>query len=214
MSTKLWSPNKERIDATLLNRFLHDAENKFNISLPNYDAAWKWSIKKPEEFWRLVWDFCGVISATGPGPTMKPGKKIIDAEFFPEAKLNFAENMLRRSGSDAAIIFHAENGTRRELSWDELQANVASTARALMEMGVGKGDKVAGLMPNMPEAVIAMLATAAIGGVWSSCSPDFGTKGVLDRFGQIEPKVLFTANGYYYNCLSRICLRWFRTRCC
>lgn len=210
MSTKLWSPTKERIDATLLSKFLKQAGLKFGINLPSYDEAWEWSIDKPDEFWRLVWDFCDVIPAipaSEPGPALKTDKALINAEFFPNAKLNFAQNLLRRKGNDPAIIFHSENGARRELSWDELRDNVARTAQALKEIGVNKGDRVAGFMPNMPETVIAMLATTSLGAIWSSCSPDFGTQGVLDRFGQIEPKVLFAANGYFYNGKTFDCLK-------
>jgi len=199
MSTQLWKPSEDRVRGTLLSHFLHRAEHRHGLDLSSYDAAWEWSVKQPDQFWRLVWDFCGVLSEGDAGPALESGGELIDAAFFPEAELNFARNLLRRRGSGAAIVFHAESGERRELSWDDLHDNVARTSRALKKMGVGKGDRVAGFMPNMPETVIAMLATTALGAVWSSCSPDFGVQGVLDRFGQIEPKVLFCADGYSYN---------------
>jgi len=206
MTSALWTPSRARIDATLLNRFMRQAEQRLGLDLPNYDAVWDWSIERSEDFWQRVWDFCGVRSVTGPGPVLHHGGDLIDAEFFPEARLNYAENLLRRTGSEAAVIFHAENGTRRELSWDQLSDQVARTGRALQSLGVGRGDRVAGFMPNMPETIVAMLATTAVGAVWSSCSPDFGVPGVVDRFGQIEPKVLFTADGYDYNGKTFECL--------
>ena len=184
---------------TLLSHFMHRAERRHGVELSCYDDVWDWSVNQPEGFWRMVWDFCGVLGEGEVGTTLKSEGDLIDVAFFPEAKLNFARNLLKRRGSGAAIVFHAENGERRELSWDALHDNVSRTSRALKQMGVGRGDRVAGFMPNMPEAVVAMLATTALGAVWSSCSPDFGVQGVLDRFGQIEPKVLFCANGYQYN---------------
>jgi len=199
MNTPLWKPSETRVRDTLLSRFMHCAEGRYGVALPSYDAAWDWSVKQPEAFWAMVWDFCGVLSEGEAGPALTYDGDLIDAAFFPEAKLNFARNLLRRRGSGAAVVFHAENGERRELSWDALHDQVSRTSRALKQMGVGRGDRVAGFMPNMPESVIAMLATTALGAVWSSCSPDFGVQGVLDRFGQIEPKVLFCANGYHYN---------------
>lgn len=199
MSAKLWEPSQSRIDKTLLRAFMVRAEREYGLTLPSYDAVWEWSVKAPAEFWSLVWKFCDVQAEGSVGTALNFDGALLDAKFFPQERLNFAQNMLRRRGPEVAIIFHAENGKRRELSWDDLHDQVARTSRALTTMGVQAGDRVVGYMPNMPEAVIAMLATAAIGGIWSSCSPDFGTQGMLDRFGQIEPKVLFTANGYDYN---------------
>lgn len=207
VSVKLWSPSEDRINGTLLFQFLQRAERRYGVSLPTYDAAWQWSVDKPEDFWRFVWDFCEVCSGEVPGPTLRSKDSLIDAEFFPDATLNYAANLLQRRGNDAAIIFHSENGERRVLSWDELYENVSKISQALKDLGVEKGDRVAGFMPNMPETLVAMLATTALGAVWSSCSPDFGTQGVLDRFGQIEPKVLFTANGYHYNGKTFDCLQ-------
>ena len=199
MSEQLWAPSQERIRESDLYRFARLAEQAHGLSLPDYDAIWAWSIAQPEAFWQQVWDFCGVIGDDGGGPALKHDGDLIDATFFPNAKLNFAQNFLRQSGDGAAIIFHAENGERHELSWDQLRDQVSRTAQALKSYGVTPGDRVAGFMPNMAQSIIAMLATASLGAVWSSCSPDFGVSGVFDRFGQIEPKVLFTANGYFYN---------------
>ncbi len=121
------------------------------------------------------------------------------ASFFPDARLNFAENLLRHQGKGDAIVFWGEDKVRRRLTWDELRADVGRASRAFAAAGVGVGDRVAGILPNMPESITCMLGAATIGAVWSSCSPDFGIQGVLDRFGQIEPKVLVACDGYYYN---------------
>lgn len=207
MDTKLWAPSQDRMSGTLLAQFLQLAERKFGISLSSYDEAWEWSVENPEEFWGFVWKFCEVHSDDDPGPSMKHDADIMNIEFFPDAQLNYAQNLLQCRGSGTAIISHAENGDRRIVSWDDLYENVSRVAQALTEMDIGKGDRVVGFMPNTPETVIAMLAATALGAVWSSCSPDFGVQGVLDRFGQIKPKVLFTANGYQYNGKSFDCLQ-------
>ena len=207
MSTQLWEPSEDRVRGALLENFMSRAERRHGLDLPSYDAVWEWSVKQPGEFWKLVWDYCGVLGEGDPGLALQADGDLIDAEFFPHAQLNFARNLMQLRGSGAAIIAHAEHGERRKLSWDELHDQVSRTSRALKDLGVGKGDRVAAYMPNIPEAVIAMLATTAIGAIWSSCSPDFGAQGVLDRFGQIEPKVLFTANGYRYNGKMFDCLK-------
>ncbi|HXV23736.1 MAG TPA: acetoacetate--CoA ligase, partial [Alphaproteobacteria bacterium] len=162
-----------------------------------------------EGFWNLVWDFCDVVGERGSGPALLEGERMLGARFFPEARLNFAENLLRRRGSEDAILFRGEDRVRRRLSWDQLHAEVSRLQQALAAAGVGPGDRVAGFVANMPEAVLAMLATASIGAIWSSSSPDFGVQGVVDRFGQIAPKILFFVEGYFYNgktidCLPRL----------
>jgi acetoacetyl-CoA synthetase len=163
----------------------------------DYTDLWRWSVDAREAFWRAAWDFCEVIGEPGPPPFLLDDR-MPGARFFPEARLNYAENLLRRSDAGTALIFRGENGDRRTLSWAELRVQVASVAEALRESGVGVGDRVAGILPNCPEAIVAMLAATSLGAIWSSCSPDFGVRGVLDRFGQIEPKVLFVADGYFY----------------
>ncbi len=169
------------------------------MSFPIMRFLWRWSVANPEEFWRLVWDFCGVIG-DGPGevglenPDQMPG-----ARFFPEARLNFTENLLRRHDDSDALVFWGEDKVRRRMSWAELAAEISRLQQALKAEGIKPGDRVAAIVPNIPEAIVAMLAAASLGAVWSSCSPDFGVQGVLDRFGQIEPKVLFAVDGYYYN---------------
>jgi acetoacetyl-CoA synthetase len=165
----------------------------------DYHDLYAWSVEDLEGFWEAVWDFCGVIHEGARGPVLVDGDKMPGARFYPEVRLNFAENLLRRRDGHDAIVFWGEDKVRRRLSYAELHDLVTRTAAALAGLGVGDGDRVAGFMPNMPETVVAMLATASLGAIWSSCSPDFGVQGVLDRFGQIEPKVLFCPDGYYYN---------------
>ena len=179
------------------------------IPLPDYAALYRWSIEDPEAFWSALWRFCDVIGE-GPGPPLGArAGEMPGAEWFPEARLNFAENLLRRRDDAPALVFRGEDRVRRTLSFAELYARVARLAAALRAWGVQPGDRVAGYLPNLPEAVIAMLAAASVGAIWSSSSPDFGARGLLDRFGQIEPRVLFAADGYWYggrtfDCLPRL----------
>ena len=199
MSKLLWQPSPQKIAAANITEFRLLAESRFKVSLTDYEALFQWSVDKPEQFWRLVWEYCGVVSSHAGDEVLRHPDKMPGAQWFPGARLNYAENLLKKSGHDAAIIFRAEDSVKRQLSWDELRDQVARVADFLKSSGVVAGDRVAGFMPNMPETVVAMLAAASLGAVWSSSSPDFGVRGVVDRFGQIEPKVLFTADGYYYN---------------
>jgi len=169
----------------------------------NYAELHQWSIDNSPAFWVALCDFCDIHFDQPPTTILARPDNIMDAGWFEAAKLNFATHMLRHTGSEAAIVFCGEDGARRELSRDELRETVARVAASLRACGVEKGDRVAGFLPNCPEAIIAMLATASIGAIWSSCSPDFGINGVIDRFGQIEPKVLFAANAYFYN--GKVC---------
>jgi acetoacetyl-CoA synthetase len=198
MNKLLWQPSAGRIAAANLTAFAKMAEADWGVTLSGYAAIHRWSVTETEKFWQSVWEFCGVIGDRG-GPVLSDGGKMPGARFFPEARLNFAENLLRQSGPETAIAFWGEGKVKRRMSFDELRALVSRLQQVLRDLGVGPGDRVAGFMPNMPEAVAAMLATASLGAVWSSCSPDFGVQGVLDRFGQIEPKALFCPDGYYYN---------------
>ena len=179
--------------------FRRRMERQWDVSLPDYAALHDFSITEIEKFWVGVRDFCDVVAEDWGDRVLIDGDKMPGARFFPDARLNFAENLLRRRDDGVAIIFQAEDQVRRELSWRELYDSVSCLSQALRDLGVGPGDRCAGFLPNMPEAIIAMLATTALGAVWTSCSPDFGERGVLDRFGQVEPKVLFTADGYFYN---------------
>ncbi|MEQ8653509.1 MAG: acetoacetate--CoA ligase [Kiloniellales bacterium] len=194
----LWQPTPERLVTANLSRFIAEANKRHGLTLRNYDAVYDWSLAEMPAFWELFWEHAEVIGerqgATLVRPQMMPG-----AKFFPESRLNYAENMLRRNDDSDAMVFWSEDQVRRRLSWRQLNELVSRMQQALADEGVGEGDRVAGFMPNMPETIAAMLATASLGAIWSSCSPDFGVNGVLDRFGQIEPKVLFCPDGYYYN---------------
>ena len=206
MSDMLWQPSAERIQQANMTAFMRFVEQDWNIRLADYPALYQWSIDYPEQFWRSLWSFTGVIAEHQGEITLKDGDKMPGAQWFPEARLNFAENLLRRRDDQQAIVFWGEDRIRRSLTAAELYDQVARLAQALRDSGVSAGDRVAGLMPNMPETVIAMLAATSIGAIWSSCSPDFGVRGVVDRFGQIEPKILFSVDGYYYNGKAHDCL--------
>ena len=195
----LWRPSPARVARSNIAAFLGRVQDDWGVELDGYDALYDWSIDEMEKFWTSFWDFCGVIAETRGQTVLADPDKMPGARFFPEARLNFAENLLRRRDHGDAMVFWGEDKVKRRVSFAEVYAQVSRLAQALAAVGVGEGDRVAGFMPNMPETVIAMLATSALGAVWSSCSPDFGVQGVLDRFGQIEPKVLFCPDGYYYN---------------
>ncbi len=198
MEQPLWTPSPQRIAESNLSAFMAHVGAQWGVEARDYRALYRWSIEKPEPFWLSVWDFCGVIAEARGERVLVDGDKMPGARFFPDARLNFAENCLRRRDETPAIVFWDEAGRRRCLSYAQLYGEVSRLAQALSAAGVRPGDRVAGFLPNLPETVIAMLASASLGAVWSSCSPDFGVQGVLDRFGQIEPKVLFTADGYHY----------------
>ena len=195
----LWTPSAEVIAQSNVTAFSRQAEHDWGVTLPDWWALLDWSVEHPGDFFKSLWSFTGVIAETQGEHVLADGDKMPGARWFPDARLNFAENLLRRRDDAPAIIFQGEDRVRREMSYRELYDLVSRTAQALTADGVGPGDRVVGFMPNMPETIIAMLAAASLGAVWSSCSPDFGVKGVMDRFGQIEPAVLFTADGYYYN---------------
>jgi len=204
MTDPIWRPSAQRIANSNLQQFLNTHASR--LASRNYAALYQWSIDEPEAFWEACWEFCG-IRATAPYETvLTTPDEMLKASWFEGAHLNFADNLLRPEYDGVAIIFYSETGERIELSWKELRQQVASVAQALESFGVGPGDRVAGLLPNRPEAVVAMLATASLGAVWSSCSPDFGPSGVLDRFGQIGAKVLFVTDGYSYNGKAIDCL--------
>ncbi len=197
----LWQPDPERIAAANITAFARHLSEQAGIALTGYDALWQWSIDRREEFWRAVWDFCGVIGERGERTLVDP-ERMPGAKWFPDARLNFAENLLARaigSAESDALVFRGEDKMSRRLSHAELVGASSRVAAALQAQGIAAGDRIAAYIPNMPEAIVAMLGGASLGAVWSSCSPDFGVRGVLDRFGQIEPRVLFTVDGYWYN---------------
>jgi acetoacetyl-CoA synthetase len=198
-SVPLWQPSAERVASTRLTAFVRAAEARTGRSLAAYADLHRFSVEDPEAFWPLVWDVCGIEAADRGRIVVQDRDRMPGARFFPDARLNFAENLLRSPDDRPAIVFWGETRVRRILTRAELYAEVSRLAQALASFGIGSGDRVAGYLPNMPEAVVAMLAAASLGAVWSSCSPDFGVQGVLDRFGQIEPRVLVSADGYFYN---------------
>jgi len=192
----LWEPSAERIARARITAFMHQASAVSDRPLSTYDDLYRFSIERPVDFWRDVWTFCGIRGEMGTR-VVDDLEKMPGARFFPDATLNFAENVLRRRDGGAAIIFSGE-GRRREVSHQELCDQVGRFAAALRRMGIRPGERVAGYMPNLPETIVAALGAAAVGAVWSSCSPDFGVQGVLDRFGQIEPRVLVSVDGYFF----------------
>ena len=199
MTTPLWEPGAERIERANISRFMRFVrERTGNPDIVRYAPLYEFSVRQPEKFWPLVWDFCGIRAGGEHEPVLVDGDKMPGARWYPNVHLNFAQNLLRYRDDRPALIFRNEWGHARQLSYAELHDAVARLAHALRRAGVGIGDRVAGFMPNMPETVIAMLATTALGATWSSTSPDFGVNGVVDRFGQIEPRVLFAADAYPY----------------
>ncbi|HSH08655.1 MAG TPA: acetoacetate--CoA ligase, partial [Burkholderiales bacterium] len=192
MSDKpLWTPSAERVERSLLARFMRETGHR------DYAALHRWSIEDREVFWNTLWDFCAVRGEKG-SKTLVDGERMPGATWFPEGRLNFADNLLRARDDADALVFWGEDKVRRRLSRGALYDLVSRLAQALAAAGVGRGDRVAGYLPNLPESIAATLATASLGAIWSSCSPDFGLQGVLDRFGQIEPKLLFCADRYLY----------------
>ena len=193
----LWEPSPDRVANAHITRFAR-AAGRLGCAGGSQDELWRWSVERPADFWRLVWTECGVIG-DGPGADVLLDAHLMPgARWFPQARLNYAENLLQGADQDEVLVFREEGGRTARLARFELRAQVAAAAAALAADGVGPGDRVAGFLPNIPEAVIAMLAVASLGAVWTSCSPDFGKAGVLDRFGQVAPTVLFAADGYRY----------------
>src|SRR5690606_1909993 len=193
----LWTPRPERAANCQLSRFREEANRRFGLSLADSGDLHRWSVEKRAGFWDLVWDFCGVVGEKG-GRLLEDGDRMPGARFFPAARLNFAENLMRRHDDTPALIFRGEDKAAYALSFAELDALVSRLQQALQAAGVEKGDRVAAMLPNLPESVALMLAVSSLGAIFSSCSPDFGERGVLDRFGQIEPKVFVSCDGYWY----------------
>ncbi|TGN02373.1 acetoacetate--CoA ligase [Leptospira yasudae] len=198
MHQELWAPSSDRIESSNLVRYQKFLKEKKNLSVSSFEELRAWSVKDIGAFWESIWEFSEVVHSKKYETPYRKAENFTDSRFFPGAKLNFAENLLRRKDSFPALMYRGEDGSKREVSYAELRSYVGAIAKDLKKRGVKPGDRVAGLMPNVPETVIAMLAATSIGAIWSSCSPDFGAKGVLDRFGQIEPKVLFTTDCYAF----------------
>ncbi|MRR50815.1 MAG: acetoacetate--CoA ligase [Rhodocyclaceae bacterium] len=202
----MWIPSPERVAATRLAAFMAEAGPRWQQNFADYAALHRWSLEQPEQFWSSVWDFTQVRGEKG-STVLADGDKMPGARWFPEAKLNYAQNLLRRRDDGVAITFWGEDKLKRRISHGDLYRRVARLAAAMRADGIVAGDRVAAYMPNMPETVITMLAAASIGAVFTSASPDFGVQGVIDRFGQVEPKLLFVADGYYYNGKTIDCLQ-------
>jgi acetoacetyl-CoA synthetase len=196
--TPLWSPSRKRIEATALAGFMQTAASRADRALESYRELHAWSVEDREGFWSLVWDYCGVVGDKGQR-VLVDGDRMPGASFFPDAKLNFAENLLRKTGGSDALVFKGEDKVLRRWSWDELHGAVSRLQQLFADLGIKSGDRIAAMMPNMPETIACMLAAASLGAIWSSCSPDFGEQGVLDRFGQIEPVLFIAPDGYWYN---------------
>ncbi|RUO80525.1 acetoacetate--CoA ligase [Idiomarina tyrosinivorans] len=194
----MWRPSAEAIANARMTDFLQQMNQRHELSLANYHDLYRWSVEQHEQFWSEVWDYFDVVGDKG-ASVVTDKEKMPGAKWFPQASLNFAENLLRYQDDRLALIFRGEDGQRQQLTYAELYQQVAALAASFKKLGVSKGDRVAGMMPNCIETIITMLATTSLGAIWSSCSPDFGVQGVLDRFGQIAPKVLITVDGYFYN---------------
>jgi len=207
MNKPLWSPKENQQKSSNMWRFLEYVNEQYRLKISDYDTLHDWSIKHKEDFWSAVWTFCEIRASREWSSVITKTDDFPHYEWFKGSRLNFAENLLRYGTSEIdknnpAIIFWGEEQAdktrlKRSLTYQELYLQVTVLAQAMRKLGVTKGDRIAAFMPNVPEAIIAMLATTSIGAIWSSCSPDFGINGVLDRFGQIKPKVLFTADGYW-----------------
>lgn len=198
MQQPLWTPSPERIAVSRMDAFRRFVNQRHGLQLAGYPALHTWSVEQRDAFWQAIADFFEIRFHSPAECVLREGPAMPDAQWFPGATLNFAEHLLRRRDGHPALVAIAEDGSREQLSYAQLAAHVAGMQRALRNAGVGIGDRVAAFMPNTWQTVVGMLASASLGATWSSCSPDFGTQGVIDRFGQIEPKVLIAAAGYRY----------------
>ena len=198
MAKLLWKPSQERINNTNLKRFMDFINKKHEQNFTEYDTLYRWSIDNISDFWSSMWEFADIKASVPYSEVIDDPQKMPGAKWFTGARLNFAENLLRYRDDHVALIFKGEAQASVKMTYAELYKEVAQVARSLKDAGVREGDRMVGFMPNMPQTIIAMLAATGVGATWSSCSPDFGIRGVLDRFGQIQPRILFTADGYYF----------------
>jgi acetoacetyl-CoA synthetase len=198
MTKPLWQPDAQSVANTELTRFMRVAGERSGRSFSTYADLHAFSVEDPAAFWKILWDESNVKGDPGTAPYASDLDRMLGAKFFPDGLLNVAENMLARDGDGDALVFWGENKVKRRVSWSDLRRQVAQLQTLLKQIGVKPGERVAAMMPNMPESIVGLIATASIGATWSSCSPDFGVQGVLDRFGQIEPKVLIACDGYWY----------------
>jgi len=209
MGKLMWMPSQDRIEKSNMRRFMAMVNERFGKHFTEYDELYQWSVENIPDFWAMMWSFAGIRASRVYDRVVDDLDKMPGTAWFPGAKLNFAENLLRFRDDHPALIFRGEDRASRTVTYAGLYDEVTRVAKALREVGVKPGDRVAGFMPNMPETAVALLAATSLGATWSSCSPDFGIGGVLDRFGQIKPRIVFTANGYWFkgkklDCLGRI----------
>ena len=198
METYLWKISEEELNKTNLTLYSNFIKQNYKINFGNdFNKMWEWSINNPKIFWKSIWDFTKVKGDLG-NVLLQESDIFIKNKFFTDSKLNYAENLLKKNNAESAIIFKSENGYKTTLSWKDLNFNVAQISNWMKFNGVKIGDRVAAYLPNIPETVTAYLATSVIGAIWSSCSPDFGVTGVIDRFSQISPKILFIGDQYFY----------------
>ena len=198
MTKPLWEPSEEQIKQSNMYAFMSGVNQKYDKDFKQYADLYQWSVDHIDQFWSQMWEYADIIASKPYDQVIDDAGKMPGAKWFFGARLNFAENLLRFRDDQTALVFRGEDRINRRLTYAQLYSEVAKTAKALRDLGLQSGDRVVGFMPNMPESIVAMLAAASIGATWSSCSPDFGIKGVLDRFGQIRPRVLFTADGYFF----------------
>ncbi|MDC0865536.1 acetoacetate--CoA ligase [bacterium] len=198
MNTILWKPSKDQINSSQLEAFRLQVNSRFNLKIENYSELHSWSISYINDFWKAIWGFMAIKCSSNYNQVVDDENKMPGAKWFDGLLFNFAENLLRIKSDKAAIIFQSENADSKIISYNKLYSEVEKVASTLRKMGIKNGDRIVGIMPNLPETVIAMLATTSIGAIWSSCSPDFGTQGILDRFTQINPKIIFASDGYFY----------------
>jgi acetoacetyl-CoA synthetase len=199
MSLPLWAPTPEQKAQTHLSHFITRMEQQEGMSFPNYASFYDWTVANPETFWKSTWEYHQIIGDMGSEPYIKYSAQFEKTSFFPTARLNFAQNLLRRQDHGIALLFWGEDKISEEISYKELSHQVIALAKALKDLGVEPGDRVAAALPNIPQSVVAMLATTALGAIWCACSPDFGVDGILDRFQQLSPKIFIGVDGYYYS---------------
>ena len=199
MDTILWEINKQKLQNTNLALYSDFVKERYNVNAgSDFNKIWQWSIDNPSIFWKSIWDFTKVKRDVGK-VYFKESNIFFKNKFFPEAKLNYAENLLVKNNEESAIIFKSENGYKTNVTWSNLNSKVSQISSWMQFSGIEKGDRVAAYCPNIPETVIAYLSTSTLGAIWSSCSPDFGINGAVDRFSQINPKILFICDKYFYN---------------
>ena len=199
MISYLWKIKKQKLKKTNISLYSQFIEKKYKVNFKSqYFKIWQWSVNNPKFFWKSIWDFTKVKGSLG-NNIMKNSNVFFKNKFFPESRLNYAQNILKKNNTDPAIIFKSENGYKNILSWKKLNFDVATISQWMKTNGIKKGDRVAAYLPNIPETVVAYIATSVLGAIWSSCSPDFGANGVIDRFSQIKPKILFIGDKYFYN---------------